>query len=349
VRAGGRLTVLLTSPRLPPGLLTRDVWLALEGADLIVVADRSAPLSSALIAAGVEVGERATASASSLVDLAAGRDVVWLAGDDGDPSLTAELAAHVVRRAEGGISPDEPEIEVEVMVGSFDPVGARLLDAVTVMDTLRRECPWDREQTHESLVPCLVEEAYEVVEAIETATAGDHAARDQLREELGDLLLQVLFHARLAAEHPDQPFSIDDVAAGLVDKLVRRHPHVFADTQVAGAADVAANWEQIKRTEKGRASAVDGIPAGLPALSLADSVIGRILRSNASLSVPVPEGGTAYSEETLGEVLFALVAAARASGLDAEQALRARVRREIAAVRAASAPDSSADSSTLHP
>jgi NTP pyrophosphatase (non-canonical NTP hydrolase) len=338
VRATGRLTVLLTSPRLPPGLLTRDAWLALERADLVVGTDRSAPLASALIAGGMEVGECARVSASSLVDLAAGRGVVWLAGDGGEPSLTAELAAHVVRRAEGSASPDEPEVEVEVMVGSFDPVGARLLDAVTVMDTLRRECPWDREQTHQSLVPYLVEEAYEVVEAIETST-GDDAARDQLREELGDLLLQVLFHARLAAEHPYQPFTIDDVAAGLVDKLVRRHPHVFGETQVAGAADVAANWDEIKRTEKGRASAVDGIPAGLPALSLADSVIGRVLRSNAPLSVPVPEGGTAYTEETLGDVLFALVAAARASGLDAEQALRARVRREIAAVRAASAPD----------
>jgi XTP/dITP diphosphohydrolase len=214
-----------------------------------------------------------------------------------------------------------------VVVGSYDPVGARLLDLVEVMDRLRRECPWDREQTHESLVRYLVEESYETVEAIES---GD---REHLLEELGDLLLQVMFHARVSSEDPDQPFGIDDVAAGIVDKLVRRHPHVFGDVDASDAAAVEANWETIKAAEKSRESAVDGIPLGLPALSLAMKVVDRAARGSVELSVPVP-AESAYSAETLGEVLFALVAAAHAAGLDPEQALRQRVRAEIDAVRA---------------
>ena len=321
----GRFAVILTSPRLPAGLLTPDAWRAIQDADLVAVADAASPLAAALTAAGVEVEVVADAGGSDLIARADAQDVVWLAADDGDGALTKDLADLVVRRSESGsFGP-----VVEVIVGSFDPEGARLLDAVTVMDTLRRSCPWDKEQTHESLVPYLVEEAYEVIEAIEGG------AHEQLREELGDLLLQVLFHARLGAEHDTDPFTIDDVAETLVDKLVRRHPHVFADTEVSGRADVEANWEHIKQAEKGRESVVDGIPSGLPALSLADSVIGRALSAETSLSVPLPAGETAYTEETLGEVLFALVAAARAGGLDAERALRGRVRREIAAVRAA--------------
>jgi XTP/dITP diphosphohydrolase len=324
-----RLTVLVTSPRLPAGLLSATAWRAVDRADLVTTADTSTPLAVALAAAGVAVQAR-PAAGQELIALAADRSVVWLAADDGDPALTHELAEAVVRRSESAAT--GPDVEVEVVVGSFDPVGARLLDAVSVMDTLRERCPWDREQTHESLTPYLVEEVYEVIEAIETAQP------DLLREELGDVLFQVLFHARVASEHPDSPFSVDDVAAGLVEKLVRRHPHVFADTEVSGAADVEANWQQIKRTEKARESMMDGIPLGLPALSLATSVVDRAMRARSAsgaspLSVPVPEGGTAYTEETLGEVLFALVAAARAGGLDAERALRARVRAEIAALR----------------
>ena len=199
------------------------------------------------------------------------------------------------------------------------------------MDRLRRECPWDQEQTHESLVRYLVEEAYETVEAIET---GD---RDHLREELGDLLLQVMFHSRVAAEHAEEPFDIDDVAGQIVEKLVRRHPHVFADVEVSSAQDVNDNWETIKAAEKARTSAVEGIPPGLPALAWADKVIGRTVKAagtGVEPSVPTPDQ-TAYTAETLGEVLFALVAAARAADLDPEQALRQRVRAEIEAVRAA--------------
>ncbi|MGI8888813.1 MAG: MazG family protein, partial [Nocardioidaceae bacterium] len=195
---------------------------------------------------------------------------------------------------------------------------------------------WDQQQTHESLVRYLVEESYETIEAIES---GD---RDHLREELGDLLLQVMFHARVASQHPDEPFDLDDVAATIVDKLIRRHPHVFAGLEVAGVDDVEANWETIKATENSRTSAMEGIPPGLPALSLAAKVVSRSAAVGLPSSVRPAEtahteetlGETAHTEETLGDVLFALVAAAHAAGIDAEQALRSRARREMADVRA---------------
>jgi XTP/dITP diphosphohydrolase len=210
----------------------------------------------------------------------------------------------------------------EVQLGTVTPgAGSRLLDLVEVMDRLRTECPWDREQTHRSLAPYLLEETYETLEAIES---GD---RDHLREELGDLLLQVVFHARLAAEAGTDGFTVDDVAAGIVDKLVHRHPHVFAGLEVADADEVDANWERLKAVEKGRASVLEGIPAALPALALADKVLGRATRIGVQ-----PKQG-----DGLGERLLALVVEARASGRDAEQELREAVRRLSDDVRAAEA------------
>ena len=155
-------------------------------------------------------------------------------------------------------------------------LGAQLVRAVQIMDRLRSPggCPWDAEQTHSSLAPYLIEEAYETLEAIETA---DLTA---LREELGDLLLQVLFHARLAEEaSPDERFTIDDVAADLVAKLTTRHPHVFADVDADTAEQVADNWDEIKRAEKQRTSATDGIPLGQPALALAAKLLSRSRRA----------------------------------------------------------------------
>lgn len=318
------LSVLLTSPRLPAGLLAADAWRAIWAADLVAAGDPAAPLSDAVRAAGVDVRAMPGVGATDLVDAAAAvGHLLWLAADDGDDALRHQLAAEVVRRAEDGAA-----VDVEVIVGSHDPMGARLLDLVAVMDRLRSDCPWDREQTHASLVRYLTEEAYETIEAIET---GD---RDHLREELGDLLLQVMFHARIGAEDPSDPFDIDDVAAGIVEKLVRRHPHVFGDVAATDAAAVEQNWESIKAAEKSRESAVDGIPPGLPALTLAAKVVARVAARSDDLSVPVPTD-LAYTAESLGEVLFALVAAAQAAGLDPEQALRERTRREMAAVRAA--------------
>jgi XTP/dITP diphosphohydrolase len=189
-----------------------------------------------------------------------------------------------------------------------------LLRAVEVMDRLRAPggCPWDAAQTHRSLAKYLLEETYETLEAIET----DDLAL--LREELGDLLLQVLFHARLAEELPDdQRFSIDDVASDLVDKLVRRHPHVFAGTSVKDADEVDDNWERLKAAEKGRPSIADGVPMGQPALALAAKLVSRAVR--AGVDVPVGGGG-------IGERLLSVVRDAVAADVDPELALRETAR-----------------------
>ncbi len=180
---------------------------------------------------------------------------------------------------------------------------------IEVMHTLRQKCPWDAEQTHESLMPYLVEETLEVVEAVED---GSDAA---LVEELGDLLLQVAFHAEIAAQQ--SRFDIDDVARGIADKLVARHPHVFASEPVPD--DMLSTWEQRKRAEKGRTSALDGIPGRMSALTRAAKVIARSERHG--LDVAPTSGG-----DDLGQRMLALVAEAHAEGLDAEQLTRAAVR-----------------------
>ena len=197
-----------------------------------------------------------------------------------------------------------------------DPAPA-LLRLVEVMDRLRTECPWDREQTHASLTRYLLEETHEVLEAIDS---GDRA---HLREELGDLLMQVYFHARIAQETPREEggFDLEDVAAGIADKLVRRHPHVFAGVEVADADEVERNWEAIKAEEKQRTGPTEGIPASLPALAYADKVLGRLQRAD---QVVLPDDGS------LGTRLLALVAVARAEGLDPETELRVAVRRLVA-------------------
>ncbi len=208
------------------------------------------------------------------------------------------------------------------------PGASALADLVAVMDRLRSPggCPWDAEQTHESLLPYAVEEVFEVVEAVED---GDRAA---LREELGDLLLQVVFHARVAAEHPTEPFGIDDVAAGVAAKLRSRHPHVFGDVVVSGADEVHRNWEAIKKTEKARASALDGIPRGMPALARAEKVAGRARRAGlpvaevaADVVGDAPAAGRGDADG-IGRRLLALALEAQAAGIDAEAALRAAVR-----------------------
>jgi XTP/dITP diphosphohydrolase len=242
--------------------------------------------------------------------------VVWLVAGDGDPDLGLALPAAVAA------APTPPELEM--LPGSYDLPGAALLDLVAVMDRLRSPggCPWDAKQTHESLVTYLVEETYETIEAIET---GD---RDHLREELGDLLLQVVFHARIAGEDRESPWSIDDVAADIVAKLVRRHPHVFADVNAPTAEHVEANWEVLKAAEKGRESAVDGVPTGLPALALAAKLMSRAAKAGVPVSAD-PD------DSSFGGRLLRLVAEAQAAGADAEAELRAAARRYADAVRAA--------------
>ena len=197
-----------------------------------------------------------------------------------------------------------------------------LLQAVAVMDRLRSPggCPWDAAQTHRSLAQYLLEETYETLEAIET---GDSAL---LREELGDLLLQVLFHARLGEELPEaERFGIDEVAGDLVAKLVHRHPHVFADVSVDSADEVNENWERLKAAEKGRTSSVDGVPMGQPALALAAKLVSRANRAGVEVDVEV-------TRNDIGERLMAVVRDAVAAGVDPESALRETARAYRAAV-----------------
>ncbi|NED95123.1 MazG family protein [Phytoactinopolyspora alkaliphila] len=200
------------------------------------------------------------------------------------------------------------------------------------MDRLRSPggCPWDAEQTHRSLATYLLEETYETLEAIESGDDTD------LREELGDLLLQVIFHARIAEERDSGPWSIDDVAGGIAEKLVRRHPHVFGDAVAPTAEYVEGRWDAMKRAEKQRTSAVDGVPMAQPALSLATKLMNRAARAGVEVDRPaaggVPEFATA---DDVGEHLMAVVDAAREIGVDPEQALRDATRRFVTAVRAA--------------
>jgi len=221
---------------------------------------------------------------------------------------------------------------------------------VAVMDRLRSPggCPWDADQTHESLVEYLIEEAYEAVEAIDTND------RSALKEELGDLLLQVVFHSRIAEEDLDDPWNISDVARGITDKLIRRHPHVFvaesasaelaSDVQLASeveraetAADVEATWDARKAKEKGRLSVTDGVPLGMPSLVLAAKLQGRAKRAGIDVEIApkaVRRRAVAvldvldddHATEEFGEFLFALVEQARRRGIDPDASLRGAVR-----------------------
>jgi XTP/dITP diphosphohydrolase len=322
-----------------PGLLSWDAWQALRSA-ATVLAPAGHPQLPALDEAGI------------------GYRVVGLAdGADQASSLADTVPADVAREAAGqngtavwlvppGTAPAVPP-GAQLLQGSADLPGAHLLDLVATMDRLRRNCPWDARQTHESLAPYLLEESYEALDALES---GDQEA---FREELGDVLLQVAFHARVAAEREDGTgYTIDDVADGIVAKLVRRHPHVFADLAVSGADEVTRNWDEIKKEEKRikaeRAgvsavpelpSALDGVPFGQPALSLAAQLQRRAERAGAPEELAYLEGGSAGgaadgSSADIGCELFRLVAAARMTGRDPELELRAAARRYRDLVRA---------------
>jgi XTP/dITP diphosphohydrolase len=201
---------------------------------------------------------------------------------------------------------------------------------VSVMGRLRQECPWDAQQTHRSLVQYLIEETAETVEAIELAD------QDHLREELGDLLLQVIFHAEIASEQA-RGFTVEEVARGIADKLISRHPYVFATAELP--VDLHYTWEQRKAAEKGRTSALQGIPAQLSALARASKIIGKARSQRVELVLP-DEPTTA---EEVGVQILTLAARAQASGIDPEQALRDAVRVLEAQVRhAESARDGAA-------
>ncbi|CAM5519867.1 nucleoside triphosphate pyrophosphohydrolase [Streptomyces abikoensis] len=313
--APGRIVLLTTSHRVAPGLLSWPAWQALRAADRVLCADAGHPQLPYLREAGIEV-EHGSATARELVDFCASgrRSAVVLTSAEGDSVLTDGLA----RLAGSG---RETMPALELLPGSYDLPGARLLDLVQVMDRIRVACPWSGIRTHEDLAKYALEETYELLEAIET---GD---REALREELGDVLLQVVFHARIAQDDPDAPFSVDDVAGEIVDKLIHRHPHVFGEESAETPEDVRAHWMRTKAEEKGRESVTEGVPLGQPALALAAKLASRA--RSQGLDVPVPPG------DGIGYELLALAVRAEASGVEPETALRAAARTYRDAIRSA--------------
>jgi len=339
------LYLLATSPRLPAGVMTAQAW------DLIRTHPVFAGVESETVEAVRSAGEKVT-----IIDGAEGLDgsaaaqaqqfrdgaiasggsdpgAVWLVGADGDQDFARALGQQLLRPS-GPTATPQPQLEL--VYGSWDPPGARLLDVVEVMNQLRSPggCPWDAEQTHASLLPYLLEEAYEAYDAVQSGN------RDDIIEELGDVLLQAVFHARLAEDAPEgERWNIDDVAASLVNKLLSRHPHVFAGESVTGSGEVLANWEQIKHAEKSRSSALDGVARSQPALSLARKYLSKAGKFGLDVSAPaLPSGITVPADsEQLGDLLLAIVAEARELSLDAEAALRDAADRYAGRVRAAEA------------
>ncbi len=347
-RGTGRLVLLTTTHRVAPGLLSWPAWQALRAADRVLCADADHPQLPYLRDAGIAV-EIAEADARTLVAYcvadapaaaaaggagagggahaggeagatAGGRTVVVVTSVAGESALTNELAA--LAGSGRAAVPD-----LELLPGSYDLPGVRLLDLVQIMDQIRLACPWSSQRTHRDLAKYGIEEAYELVEAIE---AGD---RDELREELGDVLLQVVFHARIAQDDPAEPFGIDDVAATIVDKLVRRHPHIFGDATARTPEEVKELWLRTKAVEKQRSSVTEGVPLGQPALALAAKLALRARKAGISA---LPDGpGVGYE-------LLALAARAEAAGTDPETALRAAARIYRDAIRAAEESDAQA-------
>jgi XTP/dITP diphosphohydrolase len=314
------VVLLTTSHRVAPGLLSWPAWTVLRAADLVLCPDEAHPQLPYLREAGVAV-EHAAPGGREVVELAAGgRTVVVIPAGDGDPAFTDELAALA-----GSGRVDMPELEL--LPASYDLPGGRLLDLVQVMDRIRVECPWSGTRTGQGLVKYLIEEAYELVEAIED---GD---REAYREELGDVLLQVVFHARIAQDDPEEPFGIDDVAAGIVAKLIRRHPHVFGTETARTPEEVQEHWLRTKAAEKRRGSATDGIPLDQPALALAAKLASRAHAAGLQVAA-----GDAAPDADPGDRLLALAAEAQRDGVDPETALRAAARRYRDAIRAAESP-----------
>jgi len=341
--SAGRIVLVETSGVLA-GLLPFQAWDALATADRVLVRDVSThPAVPHLHLAGLDVvglepeplgrgdllltrpGAPDDRRLAKALVRAAGREgrVVYLLDDD-ERGLAPALAGMVA----------EHDVEIELVLLAQVPRGTELLRAVAVMDRLRDPvggCPWDLEQDHASLARYLVEETYELLDAV---TSGDDA---DVREELGDVLLQVLFHARIAAER--SAFGIDDVAVGLVDKLVRRHPHVFGDGDhdVADAADVQRNWDRLKADEKGGRGPLDGIPASMPGLALLDALLRRIdrlgllptdasiIRDDIAAALEDLDAVLATDDDpapAIGRLLVLVSGLARRAGVEADAAAR---------------------------
>lgn len=298
------------------GFLTLSEYDRLLGCGVVLFEDSVHPLLERLRGAGVEV---ATVEDSGMPE--AGRDSWALVAEPRSASIV-ELARQGAEVAAGSAAPPD-ELTAAHGAPVVRQVAAAASDLALVMSRLRSEdgCPWDREQTHESLKVHLLEEAYEVIDAIDAGATGP-----ELEEELGDLLLQVAFHARLGEQAGR--FDLASVARTIVTKLVHRHPHVFADASAGSASEVVSSWEAIKKEEKKRLDPFEGIPAALPALLTATKVQKRAAplgfsagqaeaRQRLSSSLEGPP-----TDDSIGEALFWLVAIARAGGVDPEGALR---------------------------
>jgi len=209
--------------------------------------------------------------------------------------------------------------------------GSELQRLVEVMDRLRSPggCPWDAEHTHESLVKYLLEESYEFIDSV------DAKDREGMREELGDVLLQVYFHSRIAQDHPTDPFSIEDVARSIADKLIRRHPHVFEGLQVSGTEEIIDNWEEIKAKEKGRTSALDGVALAQPALPLVEKLLYRAEKYKVNVKLTKYQSDKPATQESVGEALASIIAWARDNEIDPENALRLYGRQIAEQIKAA--------------
>ncbi|WP_245588674.1 MazG family protein [Actinoalloteichus caeruleus] len=313
--------VLVVEDRPEPGVPVAALPLVRAARHVLLDPDVPAWLARAL-------GGEPTPKPAELLALATREPVLLVVVDATSPGASAllEAGAAEVRGPGEDVSPDASP----AWSGGAAGPGAALLEAVAVMDRLRSPggCPWDAEQTHETLRQYLVEETYELLEAIEDRDRG------ALREELGDVLLQVLFHARIAAEHPEAPFDIDAVAAALVTKLVGRHPHVFgaesADPSASPSDALAqqARWEELKQVEKQRESAVDGVAFGQPAVALAAKIAARATKAGVPAEF-FPSGPGA------GERLFAVAAEERRAGGEPEGELRAVARAFAGRIRAA--------------
>jgi len=376
----GGSVVLVETSDLMPGLLPFQAWDALATADVVLLRDpETHPSAPSLHAAGIDL--------VMLEPSALGRDDLLLTrpGAPDDRRIAKSLVAaareqgrvvYLLEDAERGLAPAlagmvaEHDIEIELVFLAQLPRGTELLRTVAVMDRLRDPdggCPWDLEQDHHSLGRYLVEETYELLDAIATEDDGD------VLEELGDVLLQVLFHARIAAER--RAFGVDDVARALTDKLVRRHPHVFAGVEgVDDAAQVQKSWDRLKAEEKGGRGPLDGIPAGMPGLALLDALLRRIgrlglmpdtsmriiadlhatLDALAAAGIPAPDAADADAVPDaadvdaaeavvtglVGDLLVQVAGLARVLGLEADATAReagARLRGAVDAVVARAA------------
>ncbi|MPZ72286.1 MAG: nucleoside triphosphate pyrophosphohydrolase [Nitriliruptorales bacterium] len=350
-----RLVLVDTADELP-GLLPLHAWSAIMASDLVLVGSAQHPLVDHLTMADLRleiVGEPAEPRALSRTDLLSGLspldkaraesivdrardegDVVYLFGSTDQEAFTRTLGMEAARAG----------VEVEVVYFGVQPRGSPLLELVRVMERLRAAdgCPWDRKQDHRSLARYAVEEVYELLEAI------DAGEPDAIREELGDVLLQVVFHAQIATDAAE--FTVDDVAGGIVEKLVRRHPHVFGDASVADADEVLANWETLKAEEKPERSGVfDGVATGQPSIAYSEQLQRRaakvgfdwaadedaVARIRSELNELLAARDDAEREHEVGDLLLSVVSLARRHGIDAEMALRgaaARFRRRFEAM-----------------